>query len=52
MTTTKTIAGVRVVNVVHTEGSYLIDGNGYERALFLWPYTADAVKTALHATTP
>jgi cytochrome oxidase Cu insertion factor (SCO1/SenC/PrrC family) len=52
MTTTKTIAGVRVVNVVHTEGSYLIDGNGYERALFLWPYTADAVKTALRATPP
>lgn len=48
--TTKTIAGVRVRNVVHTEGSYLIDGNGYERALFLWPYTADAVETALRAT--
>jgi cytochrome oxidase Cu insertion factor (SCO1/SenC/PrrC family) len=50
-TTTKTIAGVRVRNVVHTEGSYLIDGSGYERALFLWPYTADAVTKALRATT-
>lgn len=49
--TTKTVAGVRVRNVVHTEASYLIDRNGYERALFLWPYTADAVTKALHATT-
>jgi len=48
--TTKTIAGVRVRNVVHTEASYLIDGNGYQRALFLWPYTAAAVETTLRAT--
>jgi cytochrome oxidase Cu insertion factor (SCO1/SenC/PrrC family) len=51
MATTKTVAGVRVRNVVHTEASYLIDENGYERALFLWPYTADAVTKALRATT-
>jgi cytochrome oxidase Cu insertion factor (SCO1/SenC/PrrC family) len=49
--TTKTVAGVRVRDVVHTEASYLIDGNGYERALFLWPYTAEAVTKALRATT-
>jgi protein SCO1 len=48
--TTKKIAGVRVRDVVHTEGSYLIDGNGYERALFLWPYTEDAVAKELRAT--
>jgi cytochrome oxidase Cu insertion factor (SCO1/SenC/PrrC family) len=50
ITTTKTVAGVRVRNVAHTEASYLIDGNGDERALFIWPYTADAVKNALRAT--
>jgi cytochrome oxidase Cu insertion factor (SCO1/SenC/PrrC family) len=49
--TTKTVAGVRVRNVAHTEASYLIDGKGYERALFLWPYTSDAVTKALRATT-
>jgi len=51
ITTAKTVAGVRVRNVAHTEASYLIDGNGEERALFLWPYTADAVTKALRATT-
>lgn len=51
ITTTKKIAGVRVRNVAHTEASYLIDGSGYERALFLWPYTSDAVTKALRATT-
>jgi cytochrome oxidase Cu insertion factor (SCO1/SenC/PrrC family) len=51
VTTTKTVAGVRVRNVAHTEAAYLIDGNGDERALFIWPYTADAVTKALRATT-
>jgi len=51
ITTTKTVAGVRVRNVAHTEASYLIDGSGHERALFLWPYTADAVTKTLRATT-
>lgn len=36
--------------VVHTEASYLIDARGYERALFVWPYTAAAVAKALAAT--
>ena len=47
--TTKTVAGVHVRNVAHTEASYLIDGKGYERALFVWPYTADAVSRELRA---
>ena len=51
ITTTKTVAGVHVRNVAHTEASYLIDGKGDERALFIWPYTADAVTKALRATT-
>jgi cytochrome oxidase Cu insertion factor (SCO1/SenC/PrrC family) len=50
ITTTKTVAGVRVRDVAHTEASYLIDGNGDERALFIWPYTAEAVTKTLRAT--
>jgi cytochrome oxidase Cu insertion factor (SCO1/SenC/PrrC family) len=50
ITSSKTVAGVRVRNVAHTEASYLIDGNGDERALFLWPYSADAVTKMLRAT--
>jgi cytochrome oxidase Cu insertion factor (SCO1/SenC/PrrC family) len=43
----KTIAGVVVHNIVHTEAAYVVDANGYERALFLWPFTAADVKTTL-----
>ena len=43
---TKKIAGVTVHEVSHTEGAYVIDGRGYERALFLWPYSgADVLAT-------
>lgn len=44
---TKTVAGVTVHDIVHTEAAYLIDGRGYERALFLWPFTASDVKAEL-----
>jgi cytochrome oxidase Cu insertion factor (SCO1/SenC/PrrC family) len=43
----KKIAGVVVHNIVHTEAAYVIDANGDERALFLWPFTAADVKTTL-----
>lgn len=43
----KKIAGVVVHNIVHTEAAYVVDANGYERALFLWPFTAADVKTTL-----
>lgn len=43
----KTIAGVVVHNIVHTEAAYVVDGNGYERALFLWPFTAADMKASL-----
>ena len=43
---TKVVAGVTVRSVAHTEGSYVIDRDGYERALFLYPFTAaDLAKT-------
>jgi len=36
-----------VHNIVHTEAAYVIDADGYERALFLWPFTAADVKATL-----
>ena len=46
---TKTVVGVKVHQIGHTEASYLIDANGDQRALFLWPYSANAVAKALRA---
>ena len=43
----KTIAGVTVHNIVHTEAAYVVDANGFERALYLWPFTAADVKATL-----
>lgn len=45
----KTIAGVEVHNIVHTEAAYIVDAQGYERALYLWPFTAADVKSTLTA---
>jgi cytochrome oxidase Cu insertion factor (SCO1/SenC/PrrC family) len=45
----KTIAGVTVHNIVHTEASYLIDAAGYQRALYLWPFHANDVERSLRA---
>jgi cytochrome oxidase Cu insertion factor (SCO1/SenC/PrrC family) len=45
--TTKTIAGVTVHEISHTEASYLIDPSGHERALFLWPFKAAEVERAI-----
>jgi hypothetical protein len=33
--------------ISHTEAAYLIDGRGYERALFLWPFRSDDVRAAV-----
>jgi cytochrome oxidase Cu insertion factor (SCO1/SenC/PrrC family) len=44
---TKKIAGVVVHNITHTEAAYVVDANGYERALFLWPFTAADMRTEL-----
>jgi cytochrome oxidase Cu insertion factor (SCO1/SenC/PrrC family) len=44
---TRTIAGVKLHTVEHTEASYLIDPTGYERALYLYPFAAaDVAATA------
>jgi cytochrome oxidase Cu insertion factor (SCO1/SenC/PrrC family) len=49
----KQIAGISVRNITHTGAAYLIDGSGYERALFLYPFEAkdvvDAARRVLNA---
>jgi protein SCO1/2 len=49
LVTTKKIAGVKVYYVAHTEAAYVIDAKGYQRAVFLWPYRAEAVTRTLRA---
>jgi cytochrome oxidase Cu insertion factor (SCO1/SenC/PrrC family) len=49
LATSKTIAGVTVHRIGHTEAAYVIDAKGFERAVFLWPYRAqDVVQTLRH----
>ena len=45
--TTKTIAGVTVHDITHTEAAFVIDKRGYERALFFWPFSASDVQASL-----
>jgi len=51
LATTKTVAGVKVHTIGHTEAAYVIDAQGFQRALFLWPYGADGVVRTLRALT-
>jgi len=44
---TSMIAGVSVHRVGHTEAAYVLDADGWQRALFLWPYSADGVVKVL-----
>jgi cytochrome oxidase Cu insertion factor (SCO1/SenC/PrrC family) len=50
--TTKKIAGVTVRNVSHTEAAYVVDTEGYERAVFLWPFRARDVLATLRRLAP
>jgi cytochrome oxidase Cu insertion factor (SCO1/SenC/PrrC family) len=52
LASTKTVAGVKVHTIGHTEAAYVIDSKGYQRALFLWPYRADGVVRTLRTLTP
>ena len=47
LVTTKKIAGVTVHEITHTEAAYVIDKQGYERALFFWPFSARDVQATL-----
>jgi cytochrome oxidase Cu insertion factor (SCO1/SenC/PrrC family) len=49
LVTTKKIAGVTAYYIAHTEAAYVIDAKGYQRAVFLWPYSADAVTRTLRS---
>jgi protein SCO1 len=43
---TKTVAGVRVHSIAHTEGAFLLDRRGFQRALYLYPFeAADVTRT-------
>jgi cytochrome oxidase Cu insertion factor (SCO1/SenC/PrrC family) len=46
---TKKVAGVTVHTIGHTEAAYVIDSKGYQRALFLWPYSANGVVRTLRS---
>ena len=43
----KTIQGVTIHNISHTEAAYLIDGRGDERALYVYPFLASDVENTL-----
>lgn len=44
---TKTLAGVTVHQIDHTEAAYVIDPEGYERSLFIYPYRSEDVVSAV-----
>jgi cytochrome oxidase Cu insertion factor (SCO1/SenC/PrrC family) len=46
---TRTIAGIKVRRVTHTEAAYVIDPRGYERALYLYPFRAQDVENTLRS---
>jgi protein SCO1 len=45
---TKHIAGTTVHFITHDEVAIIVDGAGFERAAFLWPYTPQDVESELH----
>lgn len=45
--TNRTIAGVTVHEITHTLASFVVDGTGHERALFVWPFAASDLQRAL-----
>ena len=47
--TTQTIAGVKVHEITHTLASFLVDGTGHERALFVWPFAEPELQRAITA---
>ena len=52
LVSTKTLAGVTIHTIVHTEAAYLIDPSGHQRALYLYPFTAQDVERTIRAITP
>jgi cytochrome oxidase Cu insertion factor (SCO1/SenC/PrrC family) len=46
---TRTIAGIKVHRITHTEAAYVVDPKGYERALYLYPFLAQDVENTLRS---
>jgi len=46
---TKTIAGITVHRITHTEAAYVIDSSGHKRALYLYPFRAADVERTLRS---
>lgn len=46
---TKRLAGVTVGEVEHGEAAYIIDRSGYERAMFLYPFTSADLEREIRA---
>ena len=42
-----TVNGITVHDVSHTEAAYIVDGQGYERALYVFPFLASDVEATL-----
>jgi protein SCO1 len=47
--TSKTVTGVTVHEITHTEASFVVDSRGDQRALFLFPFRAADVVRAIRA---
>lgn len=47
--TTRRVAATTIHYITHTEGAYIIDASGHERALFLWPFYPQDVEHVLRA---
>ena len=48
-TATRTIAGIAVHRITHTEAAYVLDADGYKRALFVYPYRAEDVERTIRS---
>jgi cytochrome oxidase Cu insertion factor (SCO1/SenC/PrrC family) len=42
-------AGITIKKLVHTEAAYIVDAQGYKRALFLWPFKTSTVEHAIRS---
>ena len=47
----QTTAGITIRKLVHTEAAYLVDAQGYKRALLLWPFKASTIERTMRSLT-
>jgi len=48
-TVSQTTAGITIKKLVHTEAAYIVDAQGYKRALFLWPFKTSTVERVIRS---